>query len=70
MDVVAAVAVLWVGLMSLPVLTVVVPSLGWASPFFEPGSLFYSFTLGAISTPVSMSFIVWLRPRGRKGGPE
>ena len=64
--VVAAVAVLWAGLMSLPVLTVVVPSLRWASPFFEPGSLFYSFTLGAISTFVSMFFIGWLRPEGER----
>ena len=64
--VVAAVAVLWAGLMSLPVLTVVVPALSWASPFFEPGSLFYSFTLGAISTSVSMFFIGWLRPEGER----
>ena len=63
---VAAVAVLWAGLMSLSVLTVVVPFLGWASPFFEPGSLFYSFTLGAISTFVSVSFIGWLRPEGER----
>lgn len=63
---VVVVALLWVGWLSLPILAVAVPALGWTSRFFEPGSLLYSFTLGAVSTSVTMSLIGWVRPEGER----
>lgn len=60
------VAVLWIGWPAVAILSVFVPFLRWASPFFETESLLYSFVQGALVTSLTMAFIGWLRPEGER----
>lgn len=62
-----AVAILWATWLALAILSIFVPFLGWASPFFESGdSLFYAFIQGALITSLTMALIGWLRPEGER----
>ena len=61
-----AVAILWAMWLALAILSIFVPFLGWASPFFESDSLFYAFVQGALITSLTMAVIGWMRPEGER----